>query len=173
MNPQRAGIPGRPWELKLVTAPAGDGLDDAIRAPLGALATAPVPSAARAHPVRDLDNALPDRFERSSSPGRPAGQRPPTPPPTSAWRPGMRAARTTPPAPGTPPTTRPPCCHASGRSGASGQPSLAAARGTQAEARNGLCPAESLARAQACMAAAAADGSGCPCYWAGSSRQGR
>ncbi|MFH8801016.1 CHAT domain-containing protein [Streptomyces sp. NPDC017936] len=67
MTPQEDGVPGRPWERETVTAPAGDGLDDAIRALLDALATAPHPSVERADALRNLGNALLARFERSPS----------------------------------------------------------------------------------------------------------
>ncbi|MCY0947081.1 CHAT domain-containing protein [Streptomyces antarcticus] len=69
MNPEQAGIPARPWEREIVTTPAGDDLDDTIRALLDLLAQAPEASTKRADAVRDLGNAMLTRYLRPSPHG--------------------------------------------------------------------------------------------------------
>ncbi|MER6471001.1 CHAT domain-containing protein [Streptomyces collinus] len=69
MNPEQAGVPARPWEREIVTAPAGDDLDEPIRDLLNLLVQAPEASTARADAVRDLGNAMLTRFLRPSRHG--------------------------------------------------------------------------------------------------------
>ncbi|MFD9097803.1 CHAT domain-containing protein [Streptomyces collinus] len=69
MNPEQAGIPAHPWQRKIVTAPAGDDLDNTIRALLDLVAQAPIASATRADAVRDLGNAMLTRYLRPSPHG--------------------------------------------------------------------------------------------------------
>ncbi|WP_333773327.1 CHAT domain-containing protein [Streptomyces sp. IBSBF 3136] len=69
MNPAQAGIPAHPWQREIVTAPAGNDLDDTIRVLLDLVAQAPIASATRADAVRDLGNAMLTRYLRPSPHG--------------------------------------------------------------------------------------------------------